>query len=144
MPSLEKHAAWRSLTKGLTFRIVATLTTIVVSYVVTGTMETALKIGPLDFVLKFIVYYIHERLWLLDALQRFENRRFLKMWSWKAIALSMTIGTTIAVTGRPDLALKVGPADFFLKLFIFYAHEAIWDAIPYGRVIVPEDPKKSE
>ncbi|GBG24493.1 Hypothetical Protein FCC1311_007112 [Hondaea fermentalgiana] len=132
--------------KGVTFRVLATLTTVIVSYVVTGAMTTALKIGPLDFVLKLAVFYAHERIWLQPRLQAVPRRSLAKMWSWKAIALSMTVGTTIAVTGRADLALKLGPLDFFLKLFLFYAHERIWDAIPYGRRLVSceEDQKKTQ
>lgn len=107
-----------------------------------GTIATALKIGPLDFVLKLVVFYAHERLWLFDTMQNLTNKRFLKMCLWKVIALSMTMITTIAVTGKLDLALKLGPADFFAKLFLYYFHEFIWDKISYGREVVQIEDKQ--
>ena len=61
----------RRLSKALTWRITATLTT-AVSYIVTGELSTAAIIGGLEFVLKFIIYYAHE-------CARNEVRRFRKL-----------------------------------------------------------------
>jgi len=53
----------RSLTKAFTWRVVGTITTIIVSYIVTGSIHFALSIGLAEIVAKMIVYYIHERAW---------------------------------------------------------------------------------
>jgi len=53
----------RSLTKGLTWRFVATGTTVVIAFVVTGETKTAVRIGMIEFFAKFIIYYAHERIW---------------------------------------------------------------------------------
>lgn len=55
----------RSVIKAFTWRIIATLTTIIIAYYITGETEVALSIGAIEFFSKFIIYYIHERLWLL-------------------------------------------------------------------------------
>ena len=55
----------RSLLKAFFWRIVATTTTAVIAYFVTGAIETALTIGAFEFVLKFVIYYVHERAWQL-------------------------------------------------------------------------------
>ena len=55
----------RSIIKAFTWRIIATLTTIIIAYYITGETEVALSIGAIEFFSKFIIYYIHERLWLL-------------------------------------------------------------------------------
>lgn len=57
----ESHT--RSLIKGLTWRFVATATTIVISLVVTGEIGTAIKIGFVEFFAKIMIYYVHERIW---------------------------------------------------------------------------------
>ena len=59
----DQSSRTRSLAKALTWRITATLTTAVIAYIVTGELSTALIIGGLEFVLKFIMYYGHERAW---------------------------------------------------------------------------------
>jgi len=53
-----------SLAKAFSWRIVATLTTALIAYVITGEMDTALWIGGIEFFLKIGIYYAHERLWL--------------------------------------------------------------------------------
>ena len=59
----DQSSRTRSLVKALTWRITATLTTAVIAYIVTGELNTAVIIGGLEFVLKFIMYYGHERAW---------------------------------------------------------------------------------
>lgn len=53
----------RSLVKALTWRITATLTTTTIAYIVTGELGAAAIIGGIEFVLKFVLYYGHERAW---------------------------------------------------------------------------------
>jgi len=54
----------RSVLKGLTWRLVATFSTMVIAYLITGETKTALKIGGIEFVAKIAIYYVHERIWL--------------------------------------------------------------------------------
>ncbi|MBL4711808.1 MAG: DUF2061 domain-containing protein [Gammaproteobacteria bacterium] len=63
--SNSKESRARSLLKAFSWRIIATTTTIVIAYVITGETETAITIGGIEFFSKFIIYYIHERAWLL-------------------------------------------------------------------------------
>jgi uncharacterized membrane protein len=59
----ESHA--RSLLKATSWRILATLTTTVIAFFITGEVGTALAIGSIEFVIKFLIYYLHERAWQL-------------------------------------------------------------------------------
>jgi uncharacterized membrane protein len=59
----DQSSRTRSLVKALTWRITATLTTAGIAYVVTGELKTAAMIGGIEFVLKFMIYYGHERAW---------------------------------------------------------------------------------
>ncbi len=60
-----KESHLRSLLKAFTWRILATMTTALIAYFITGEIDTALMIGGLEFILKFAIYYIHERIWQL-------------------------------------------------------------------------------
>ena len=53
----------RSLLKATSWRILATLTTGLIAFGITGEVETAVMIGSIEFVLKFMIYYAHERAW---------------------------------------------------------------------------------
>jgi uncharacterized membrane protein len=54
---------WRSLAKGLTWRITASVTTMVVVYAATGNIALVVGVGAVDVTLKIFFYYCHERLW---------------------------------------------------------------------------------
>ena len=53
----------KSLLKSFSWRVVATLTTGIIAYIITGSYEAAIAIGAIEFVIKFFVYYVHERVW---------------------------------------------------------------------------------
>ena len=55
----------RSILKAFSWRVIATLTTGLIAYAITGEIDTAILIGGIEFALKFVIYYLHERLWQL-------------------------------------------------------------------------------
>ena len=54
----------RSALKGFTWRLVATMTTVLIVLLITNDTVKAFQIGGIEFVAKFFVYYAHERVWL--------------------------------------------------------------------------------
>ncbi len=62
--STAKDRHLKSILKGITWRIIATFTTIFIAYFITGKVIFALEIGGIEFISKIIIYYIHERLWI--------------------------------------------------------------------------------
>jgi uncharacterized membrane protein len=53
----------KSLMKSVSWRIVGTIDTMVISYFITGRVTIALSIGSVEVLTKTILYYFHERLW---------------------------------------------------------------------------------
>ena len=60
-----KESHLRSVLKGITWRILATTTTITIAYLIIGDVSSALSIGGIEFFGKLLLYYLHERLWQL-------------------------------------------------------------------------------
>lgn len=58
-----KDSRIRSFMKGISWRFIATSTTMTVAYLLTGDMEIVLATGAIDVVAKLAFYYIHERAW---------------------------------------------------------------------------------
>jgi uncharacterized membrane protein len=54
----------RSILKAISWRIVGTLDTMALGWIITGSPLVGLKIGALELFTKFLLYYIHERIWL--------------------------------------------------------------------------------
>lgn len=58
---MEKNV--RSLAKSVTWRVVATLTTILLVYLFTGNVVLSTSVGALELLVKTVIYYMHERVW---------------------------------------------------------------------------------
>ncbi|CAJ1952228.1 unnamed protein product [Cylindrotheca closterium] len=58
-----KDSHVRSLVKGITYRTLSTLATVMITYVVLGDASVAFEIGFVDFFVKLMIYYMHERAW---------------------------------------------------------------------------------
>ena len=55
----------RSLLKTMSWRLIGTIDTIFISYLITGTFLSALSIGAFEMCSKMILYFFHERIWNL-------------------------------------------------------------------------------
>ena len=69
----------RHLAKTVTWRIVGTIDTMILAWVISGSPVTGLKIGAAEVVTKMILYYLHERVWYkinfgLDRRKERKNR----------------------------------------------------------------------
>lgn len=53
----------RSIAKAISWRIVASLTTILLVFLFTGNLVISVSVGSLEFFAKIVIYYIHERVW---------------------------------------------------------------------------------
>ena len=61
---MEKETHLRTLIKSIIWRIIATLTTILFAYIFTKDINKSWKLGIIDSIFKFILYYIYERLFI--------------------------------------------------------------------------------
>ncbi|MBZ9569536.1 DUF2061 domain-containing protein [Patescibacteria group bacterium] len=53
----------RSIIKSISWRFVATLTTMIIIFAFTGKIMLSLGVGFFEAISKIILYYIHERFW---------------------------------------------------------------------------------
>ena len=58
---VRKETQKRSCVKAIGWRCIATITTIIISLLYIGDMSMALKIGLVDTIIKFVLYYLYER-----------------------------------------------------------------------------------
>ncbi len=53
----------RSILKSVSWRVLGTIDTIIISWVVTGEVSVAFSIGSIELVTKMVLYFFHERIW---------------------------------------------------------------------------------
>lgn len=101
----------RSLAKGVSWRLVGTLDTILISFLLTGEVMIAAKIGGLELITKFILYYFHERAWNEINWGRVIERRE-KISLAALVAISEEAGEVIMdIYNRPETIEVVNKED---------------------------------
>ena len=53
----------RTMTKTMTWRITASLTTFLIAWTLTGDLLVGASIGSIEAIAKIFLYYFHERIW---------------------------------------------------------------------------------
>jgi len=145
----DKHLI--GLTKGVTWRIIGTLDTMLLSYIFTKSIGNALQIGFTEVFTKIFLFYLHERFWFRvkwglklktkeyhteEELSDYEHkdeiweethtRSVVKGISWRIVGTIDTIIIATLWTGDYTKALKIGFTEVITKVFLFYVHERIW------------------
>ena len=64
LQEVREETKLRSAIKGISWRIIGTLDTIILATLWTGDYSKALKIGFTEVITKVILFYFHERIWM--------------------------------------------------------------------------------
>ncbi len=137
----------RSIFKGITWRLVGTADTILLSWLITGDIGKALKIGGFEVFTKTILYFLHERIWLRIGQRKRRDSHFKsfgKAVSWRMVGTIDTIIISFVIINffGSEEQLKVpaifqastiGLAELFTKIILFYVHERAWNGVKWGR-----------
>lgn len=128
----------RHIAKAITWRIVGTADTILLSWFISGNPFTGLKIGFAEVVTKMLLYYLHERLWFKVKLGIKKNgddskkRHLAKTGSWRIVGTVDTMLLAWIITGNPITGLQIGLAEVITKMILYYVHERTWYKIDFG------------
>jgi uncharacterized membrane protein len=73
-------------------------------------------------------------------------RSVLKAFTWRILATTTTTIIAYLWTGEVGTALAIGGIEFFVKMFVYYAHERAWQLAPRGTVrkLVPHRDESDE
>lgn len=92
---MHRETNQRSIVKGISWRVVATTTTIIIVYVFFGRLDLAIAAGMIETVLKIGLYWAHERAW------------FKIHWGKKRIEPFNLWFTGLPLSGKTTIADKV-------------------------------------
>lgn len=128
----------RHFAKAVTWRIVGTIDTILLSWLISGNPLTGLKIGFTEVITKMILYYFHERVWFSINLTRdgklleSRKRHIGKTITWRMIGTLDTMLLAWWISGDPLTGMQIGVAELFTKMIFYYLHERIWHRNRFG------------
>ncbi len=128
----------RHLAKTITWRVVGTLDTILLSWMITGDAVVGLQIGLVETITKLVLYFLHERAWFkinLDKNARIlasRKRHLAKTFTWRFVGTLDTVIIAWIITGNPMSGLKIGFAEVITKMVLYYIHERVWYRMDFG------------
>ncbi|WP_225035069.1 DUF2061 domain-containing protein [Winogradskyella sp. SM1960] len=122
----------RHVAKTITWRILGTLDTFLLSWLISNDMSVGLKMGAFELVTKMVLYYVHERVWFRSTIKSSNKRHILKTFSWRGVGTLDTIILGWIITGSPFVGLKIGGAEVVTKMLLYFGHEKLWYRIDYG------------
>lgn len=122
----------RHFAKTITWRIIGTLDTLLLSWFISNDMSVGLKMGVFELVTKMVLYYLHERVWFKSTIKESNKRHILKTFSWRGVGTLDTIVLGWIITGNPLTGLKIGGAEVITKMLLYFGHEKLWYRINYG------------
>ena len=67
----------RAITKTLSWRMIATLTTTLIVYMLVGRFDIAVLAGGIEMIAKMLLYYFHERIWNNIQIGKKQNKPFV-------------------------------------------------------------------
>ncbi|SDH01865.1 DUF2061 domain-containing protein [Winogradskyella thalassocola] len=122
----------RHVAKTITWRIIGTLDTLLLSWFISGDFSIGVQMGAYEMVTKMVLYYVHERVWFKSAIKSSNKRHILKTFSWRGVGTLDTIILGWIVTGNPLVGLKIGGAEVVTKMLLYFGHEKLWYRINFG------------
>ena len=122
----------RHIAKAVTWRIIGTLDTILLSWLITENPFTGLKIGIAEVITKMGLYYLHERLWFKTRFANSNKRHLLKTFTWRILGTLDTMTLAWIISGNPLTGVKIGMAEMITKMILYFFHEKVWYRIDYG------------
>jgi uncharacterized membrane protein len=133
----------RSLVKGVSWRMVGTIDTFFVSWLILGDIRLAAPIALTEVLTKVFLYFLHERLWNIIKWGRKYNkpthvRSLVKGISWRFVGSTDTILISLFYSGLVLGSFGIGLSEILTKVVLFYLHERLWTVIRWGRIFFQE------
>lgn len=132
----------RSLLKSFSWRIIAVSDTILTVLLITCvfgdcSLKNALTIGFLEFLIKLVTYFVHERIWLSIQFEKRlgVTRTIYKTLSWRVLATVVTFIIAGEILNTKDnTTLYIAGIEVFTKSLLYYMHERLWLTLPLGKL----------
>ena len=146
----------RSIAKAVSWRVVGTLDTLLLSWAVitylgpvlgraaesgSDNLKTAGYIALTEIGTKIGFFFLHERAWAratwgvrMEVGGRVEShgRTATKTATWRTIASVDTVLLALIFTGNIGTAVSIGGIEIFTKLLLYFLHERVWVRIQFG------------
>jgi uncharacterized membrane protein len=151
------------LAKAFSWRIVGSLDTFILSFLLLTFLAPLLGIAPsghahhartagyiagTEFFTKILLYYLHELVWTrqrwnvrqrADGIDEGYGRNGAKAVTWRMVGFVDTVILSLIFTGSATMAVSIGGLELLTKITLYVIHERLWQRLRFGleRVDMP-------
>jgi len=135
---MKDNSPKRHIAKTITWRLIGTLDTVLLSWMISGNPYVGLKVGFAEVLTKMLLYYFHERVWFKVNLTKdgiileSRKRHLAKTLTWRTIGTLDTMLLAWIISGDPMMGFQIGLAEVITKMLLYYLHERAWYRINFG------------
>ncbi|MCB0536958.1 MAG: DUF2061 domain-containing protein [Bacteroidetes bacterium] len=106
------------------------------SFIVTGKFNTAVKIGFTEVFTKIFLFWLHERIWQYFLYDRIQTQliSIIKTISWRVVGTIDTLIISWFFTGEFKQGASIASIEVITKLILYYFHERAWLLLPKGSI----------
>lgn len=122
----------RHIVKTISWRLVGSMDTLLLSWLITGDFLTSFKICTIEVITKMVLYYMHERFWFNSNVSDSSKRHIYKTFSWRFLGTADTITIGWLISGDPSIGFQIGAAEVITKMILYFLHEKVWYKFNFG------------
>ena len=130
--NVKRNIFLRHLFKSFSWRIIGTLDTVLISWLISNDLTVSLKIGFFEIFTKIILYVLHEHIWFNYKINNAKIRHIFKTFTWRLIATSDTIILGWILSGNISVGISIGLFEIITKMILYYLHERTWYIFDFG------------
>ena len=124
-----------SLIKGFFWRLISVFDTFLIVLIFSSLwgdfdFQLAFLFGGVEFILKWLVYVVHDRIWLKVSNGYFLNNRYLllKTVSWRITGsiCTLLLGFILIEENKLMLSATITSVEFITKSILYFIFEKLW------------------
>jgi uncharacterized membrane protein len=134
----------RSIVKTITWRIIATITLILIGFIVSGSWKVGFGAAGFALVINNLAYFFHERFWNRLDWGKYQvsvkftekiPRTIAKLISWRVVATILLVIGGFIVSGSWTIGAGYAGLSMVVNSIAYFLHDRAWNKATWGKEI---------
>lgn len=135
----------RSIVKAISWRVILTVSHIVNTVIITGSLILGLKVAGLAAIINSLMYFAHERVWNYFQWKRDNNpkltfeekqsRSISKTITWRLVIMGNNFLIPFILTGSWVVGAQYFTLATLVNMALYWIHERAWNNVKWKKEI---------
>lgn len=135
----------RSIAKAISWRVILTVSHIVNTIIITGSLILGLKVAGMAAIINSLMYFAHERVWNYFQWKRENNakltfeerqsRSISKTVTWRLVIMGNNFLIPFILTGSWVVGAQYFTLATLVNMVLYWIHERTWNSVNWKKEI---------